>query len=359
MKATLILSTIAGVAVAGTRPPPGCAFDNCFWKEKIPSEWRPVAKTFCEALVGKQPCNTKTVTTTQTLPPTTLIRTKPPTTIRQTTRSTTTVYDSIVETVSQIDGTSCVATGSAVSTTTEITFPTFTPASRLKERAFDTLDEDIEYQALTKRTNLPSFVSAGCNKSPPLDKLKAACKCFLQAPPPVVTGTIPSFPFPPSSHPSLTPPSNQKGPRPDGNLQPRSPYQNHHYHPPPPNHHPHNNQHHNRHPPNLHLDLNPPPPRHDFKLRRPTRNLHHVLHGPNLLHAASLPALPLPQRLPPNRSFRHRRHPLRRLRRSRTPQPEHPQRGFPPLRRDGHEHLRADGCRGPAERIHLRRDVFW
>ena len=196
MKSTLILSSIVGLAVAGSHPPPGCAFDNCFWKEKIPSEWRPAAKNFCQALVGKQPCTTKTVTLTQTSPPTTLTRTKPPTTLRQTTQSTTTVYDSIVETVSQIDGTICTESGAAVTATTEITFPTFTPASRMKERAFENIDDDLEYQSLTKRTTLPNFVSAGCKKSPPLDKLKAACKCFLQAPPPAVTGTYNSSPFP-------------------------------------------------------------------------------------------------------------------------------------------------------------------
>lgn len=191
MKASLIIGYTAILAAAAGPPPPGCAYDNCFWKDKIPSEWRPAAKTFCQALVGKQPCTTKTVTAIQTLPPTTLVRTQPPTTLLETIQSTTTIYDSVVVTISEIESTTC-STSTSAAAFTDITYPRFTPISKIKGRGVEAQDE-IEYQELLKRTTLPNFVNAGCKKAAPLDKLKTACKCFLQASPAVVTGTFPSI----------------------------------------------------------------------------------------------------------------------------------------------------------------------
>ncbi|KAF2759619.1 hypothetical protein EJ05DRAFT_509351 [Pseudovirgaria hyperparasitica] len=198
MKASSILVSLIGVATATVRPPPGCAYDKCFWKDQIPQEWKPLVTKFCKALIGKQPCSTPSArfsTVVNTLSPTTVQQTLPQSTVVETVQYTTTVVDSVEVTNTQTQGTLCVVTTDGQTPVTSITYPRFTnPASNQPQaRDLDELaaQDDPQYRNRMKRDTLPAFATAGCNKSPPLQKLKDACKCFLASPEsPIKTTTI-------------------------------------------------------------------------------------------------------------------------------------------------------------------------
>lgn len=184
MKASLVLVSLIGVGCATVTPPAGCAYDKCFWKDQVPQEWKPAITKFCKALVGKEKCSTTSSagfsTVIRTNTPTTLLSTPPPTTIVQTVQYTSTVIDSVDVTNVQTVGTDCAVTVPGTYTT-DITYPRFTPVAAGQPRSLDELaaQDDPKYRRRMKRDTLPDFATAGCNKSPPLQKLKDACKCFL------------------------------------------------------------------------------------------------------------------------------------------------------------------------------------